>query len=74
MRLNEIQLDELSVFSSWIADLDYREGAVLMKLNNGRTYSITGVPEGMYRQWVRSPSKGKYWHSDIRGNYRATRI
>mgnify|MGYP000005478822 FL=1 len=77
MRLNEInemQIDEISVMSSWIADLDYEEGAVNLTLNNGRRYRVLGVPEGMFRQWVKAPSKGKYWHSDIRGNYRVSRI
>ena len=56
--LNDIQIDEVSVFSSWIADLNYQEGAVIMTLNNGRSYRILGVPEGMFRQWVKAPSKG----------------
>ena len=69
-----MQIDEISVMSSWIADLDYEEGAVNLTLNNGRRYRVLGVPEGMLRQWVKAPSKGKYWHSDIRGNYRVSRI
>lgn len=75
MRLFEIkQIDEVSVMSSWIADLSYKGDSVIMTLMNGRTYRVGGVPEGMYRQWVKAPSKGKFWHSDIRGNYRASRI
>ena len=74
MKLSEIQLDEIGVLSSWIQDLDYANNSVIMTLNNGRRYRILGVPEGMFRQWVKAPSKGKYWHSDIRGNYRASRI
>jgi hypothetical protein len=74
MKLSEIQLDELSVFSSWIADLDYKNGDVIMILDSGRKYRVMGVPEGMFRQWVRSPSKGKHWHGYIKGHYRVSRV
>lgn len=76
MRLFEIeqQIDEVGVMSSWIADLEYiGENVVMMTLNNGRRYRILGISEGLFRQWVSAPSKGKFWHSHIRGNYRASR-
>lgn len=74
MKLSEIQLDEIGVMSSWIADLNYVDNMVVMTLNNGRTYRILGLPEGMFRQWMKASSKGKYWHSDVRGNYRVSRV
>jgi len=69
MRLVEIQLDEVEVMSSWIDELEYDEGDVIMTLLSGRQYRIQDVPEGMFRQWIDAPSKGKFWHSDIRDFY-----
>ena len=74
MRISEIQLDEVKVLSSWIADLTYKNNGVIMTLLNGRSYFVGGIPEGLFRRWVSAPSKGKFWHSDIRGNYRASRL
>jgi hypothetical protein len=86
MKLNEIRsnkintdsmpLNEVAVNSSWIEDLEYDGdfGDVIMTLNSGRTYQISGVPEGMFEEWVMADSKGKFWHSDIVGHYRTTRI
>jgi len=74
MKLSEIQIDEVSVMSSWISDLDFDHNVTFMTLNNGRRYRILGLPEGTFRQWAHAPSKGKFWHSNIRGNYRARRI
>lgn len=74
MRIDELQLDEVKVMSSWIADLEYDRGVTFMTLLSGRRYRILGIPEGVFRQWVNAPSKGKFWHSHIRGNYRTTRI
>lgn len=73
MRLNQI-LTEVAVMSSWIEDLEYEDDEIIMTLNSGRMYSIAGVPEGMYREWLEADSKGKYWHSDIRDFYRTNRI
>jgi hypothetical protein len=75
MRLEQIEpIAEVSVISSWIQDLDYiGDNVVLMTLNNGRQYRVLGVGEGLFRQWVSAPSKGKFWHSNIKGNYRVSR-
>jgi hypothetical protein len=75
MRMTEIaQIDEISVMSSWIADLRFLDGSVILTLNNGRRYRVIGLSPGMFRQWVKAPSKGKFWHSNIRGNYRVSRL
>lgn len=76
MRLDEIEpIAEVGVISSWIQDLDYAgPNVVIMTLNSGRRYRVLGVSEGVFRQWINAPSKGKYWHSNIRGNYRVSRI
>lgn len=59
------------VFSSWIEDLtyDYENKSVIMTLLNGRQYTIEDVPEEIYQEWLSAYSKGKFWHSDIKGIY-----
>ncbi len=75
MRMTEIaQIDEVSVMSSWIADLSYQDRVLYLTLKNGRRYQILGLNPAMARAWLRAPSKGKFWHSNIRGNYRTSRI
>jgi hypothetical protein len=76
VKLNNMPLNEVAVNSSWIEDLEYDGdfGDVIMTLNSGRMYQVSGVPEGMFEEWVLADSKGKFWHSDIAGHYRTTRI
>lgn len=75
MRLTDIKmLNEVAVVSSWIEDLEMDHNVVFMTLNSGNQYRILGVPEDVYLEWIEAPSKGKFWHSDIRGNYRVSRI
>lgn len=70
MKLLELtMLNEEMVFSSWIEELEYIDGDVVMTLLSGRSYTVYAVPEEIFDEWVTSPSKGKFWHSDIRGIY-----
>lgn len=79
MRFNQMfdmYLCEEYVSSSWIFDLTYSKehGGVIMTLLSGRQYLINGVDEDTYQQWIAAASKGKFWHSDIVGNYAVDRI
>lgn len=75
MRLNQI-LNEKPVESSWITDLIYnRPNKVLtLRLSNGRSYSVPGCTRSMFERWVKSPSKGRFFHNFIRGKYNIERI
>lgn len=74
MRHDEItQINERRVKSSWIADLSKYGNGVLMTLLNDRSYNINNIPDVVYRQWLKAPSKGKFWHRRIRGNFRTDR-
>ena len=71
MRIKEVSeanLTEEQVLSSWIDELvhDPSQDAVIMTLLNGRSYTVYGVDEEMYDQWIAAPSKGKFWHEYIR--------
>lgn len=81
MRIDDIQiLTEEAVISSWIADLTFKRnrrngfGDVYMTLNTGRRYVVVRVDEDLFLEWVTSMSKGKFWHSDIRGRYDVYRL
>jgi hypothetical protein len=78
MKLTEfthrIPLNEVAVISSWIEDLEFEDGDVIMSLNSGRQYMVHDVPDYVYEEWVQESSKGKFWWSDIRGLYLVSRL
>lgn len=69
-----VELYEHRVKSSWIMDLSYEDNGVVMTLLNDRSYFINNVPTLVFKQWIKAPSKGKYWHRRIRGNYWVDRL
>jgi uncharacterized protein YlzI (FlbEa/FlbD family) len=75
MRLVEMRLDEVAVFSSWIDELEINpEGDVLMTLLSGRQYVVHEVGEDLYVEWLDADSKGKFWHGNIRDMYIVSRV
>jgi len=69
-------ISEEEVMSSWIDELTYEphpeaegEGNVEMLLGNGRAYTVYNVAYGEYEDWLSSPSKGRYWHANIKDVY-----
>lgn len=79
MRYREF-LIERRVKSSWIADLTIvDDNDVIMTLKSkgrsgARSYLIANVPLLVSKGWLKAPSKGKYWHKRIRGNFFVDRI
>lgn len=75
MRLVEF-LCEKAVESSWITNLTHNRPnkTVTMRLSTGRTYAIPGITRTTFEHWVKSPSKGRFWHSRIKNVHRAIRI
>jgi hypothetical protein len=75
MRALEI-LNEKPVESTWIVNLMYnRPNKVLtMRLSNGTAYSIQGITRGTFEQWVKSGSKGEFFHNRIRDRYNINKI
>lgn len=69
-------LTEKPVESSWITDLTYnRPNKVLtMRLSNGRSFSIPAVTRSMFTRWANAPSKGRFFHDQIRDKYQVSRI
>lgn len=75
MKLAEI-LTEKPVQSSWITDLVYNRPnkTLTMRLSNGRAFSIPGITRTMFERWVKSPSKGQFFHNYIKDSYLVNRI
>lgn len=74
---------ETPVLSSWIEDIEYNEeeGYIELTLLNGNEYHVIGkgrnagkpVPEKLYQRWIRAPSKGRFWHKNIKNKYYTVR-
>lgn len=75
MRLYQI-LSEKQVESSWITDITYNRPnkTLSFRLSNGRSYSVPGITRRQFEQWTASPSKGRYFHDQVKGRYNITRI
>ncbi len=53
------------------------EGAELVleiEFNSGDMYQYFDVPEAVFRELLSSESKGKYFHANIKGEYRYERL
>lgn len=76
MYIRSLIINETQVLSSWISDLTLQKNQsdVTMTLLNGRKYRVSGVGADLYSTWVASPSKGKFWHQQIKNNYITTRL
>ncbi len=56
--------------SSWISDVQYdTETEYMLVTINGKEHECKGVPESVYDEFKRAPSKGKYFNANIKGQY-----
>lgn len=69
-------ITEKSVESSWIIDLRYsRKTKILtMTLSNNKAFQIIGVTRTLFDKWVASPSKGRFFHLNIKPRFGIKRI
>lgn len=70
MRLNEI-ISEVEVDSSWMHDIEHNEETnnVTMQTASGMVYIIQNVPVEIYTAWLAAPSKGAFFHANIKNTY-----
>lgn len=61
------------VQSTWITNLSFSVNQVTMSLSNGSNYIVDNVDKKMYKQWISAPSKGKFFHDNIRKTHNITR-
>jgi hypothetical protein len=64
---NEENTGFVPVTSSWIAGLKYTpdRGSEMVVKKGGKSYSYPGFNLSMFRRWVKSQSKGKWWWRHI---------
>jgi hypothetical protein len=43
-------------------------------VSSGRAYTIVGVSEDLYNNWMNSKSKGQFFHQYLRGKFKVWRI
>lgn len=70
------KLNEKSVQSTWISDLTYNRPnrLLVMRLSNGRSFAIENVSRALFDRWNRTPSKGSFFHTNIKDRYKIVRI
>lgn len=70
------QLNEKPVQSTWISDLTYNRPnrLLVMKLSNGRSFAIENVSRYLFDRWFKTPSKGSFFHNNIKHRYKIVRI
>lgn len=55
--------------SSFIRNIEYRNNSLYLTFKTGATYCYYNVPETVYTQMLKSPSKGKFFHEHIKDQY-----
>lgn len=75
MQIYDILLEK-KVMSSWIYDITYQRKTktLFMTLGNGRRYAIYDFSRRDFERWYRASSKGKFWHTFVKGFYEVERI
>lgn len=69
------EVTEAPVESSWITDITLADdGSVTIALNDGKRYSVEGLGDAVYQQWIAAPSKGRFFHEQIKDNYQVRRL
>lgn len=75
MRLDEFLLEK-HVDSTWIVNIMHNRPnkTITMRLSNGRAFSIPGITRTTFEKWTKAPSKGRFFHQNIKNKYKVTRI
>ncbi|WP_082880736.1 KTSC domain-containing protein [Eikenella sp. NML99-0057] len=57
------------VSSSTLLSIGYEHPVLEVRFKHGGCYQYHGVPEGVYRELLNAPSKGRYLHYQIKPFY-----
>lgn len=55
--------------STAISFIGYQNGILILTFQSGGTYRYDNVPEGVYKEMLAAPSKGKFYHERIKDRY-----
>ncbi len=67
-------MNMLPVSSSNIESVGYENGTLYIRFHSGGLYSYQNVPVAVYQGLMSASSKGRYFHSNIKGAYVYRRI
>ncbi len=69
-------MKRISVYSSNLASVGYEASTSTLEIefHSGSVYQYYGVPERVFQELVDAPSKGKYFHRNIRNRYSYTQV
>lgn len=67
-------MNMIPVSSSDLSSVGYENGTLYIAFHSGGLYSYSGVPEHIYSALLNAPSKGKYFHANIKNVYTYRRI
>jgi len=72
---SESKMKLIPIESSILESVCYDPPRLVLTIafRNGSVYEYAGVPEGIYRELIEGPSKGKFFHKYILGVYEARR-
>jgi len=69
-------MERVNVKSSTIKTIGYDSSILTMEVEfkNGCVYRYTDVPTGLADSLMGSESKGRFFHKEIRNNYKSSKI
>jgi lysyl-tRNA synthetase class 2 len=56
------------------AEYDPESHTLEIEIKNGRLYRYEDVPEDIYIELLKAPSKGSFFNKEIRDHYKTTRV
>lgn len=62
------------VESSRMLSIGWEAGTLEIEFKGGAIYQYKGVPEQVYKDLLEAPSKGKFFHENIRNDFPAEKI
>ena len=66
--------ERLSVESSAIRSIGFKNGVLEIEFNSGSIYQYFDIPDAIYSDFMSAESKGRFFHKYIRGRYEVIRI
>lgn len=55
--------------STALRTAEYEDGNLTVEFNDDRSATYVGVPNHVFEELLRSPSQGRYFNMNIRGQY-----
>ena len=73
-RKDYMTMNMIPIASTNISSIGYEGTTLHIRFNSGGLYAYHGDPSNVYNSLMNAPSKGKYFHANIKGRYGDTRI